>query len=328
VISVVNSAMKWIEAKVVFNHTDNDLAADLIATIFYDFDLQGVVIEDPDIEPDGDWAEDAVGQPDAHSVIGYFPKDRLAAEKGSVLADRLKRLQNKLGLFYRVSFKELDEKNWAEAWKAFFWPQKVGQHIVVKPTWRDYRAESDDIIVELDPGMAFGTGTHPTTALCIEMIETYLKKGDTFLDVGTGSGILMIAAAKLGAEMVCGVDKDEFAVDIATKNLARNGIEQEKFSVNTGNLLESIESTYDFVVANILTDAIIKLLADIEKVIKDKGIFVCSGILEDNKDLIIAKMKEIGFEIIETCIKEQWVAICAVSHYNMVPNYQLPNSLH
>ena len=302
--------MKWIEAKVSFHHIDTDLATDLIANIFYDFEMQGVVIEDPDIEPNNGWAKDAVARPGSHAVVGYFSKDPRTEKKFKLLAKKLEQLKNILGLTYRISYKELDEEDWAEAWKAYFWPQKIGKKIVVKPTWREYSSEPNDIVVELDPGMAFGTGTHPTTALCIEMIEAHLKKGDTFLDLGTGSGILMIAAAKLGAEMVCGVDKDEIAVDIATKNLMLNGIEQKKFYLNTGNLVESIESKYDFVVANIFTYVILKLIDDIKKVIKDGGIFVCSGILEDNEDLIVLKMKDVGFEIIRIAGKEKWVAIC------------------
>ena len=301
--------MKWIEAKVAFQHTDMDLAADLIANIFYEFDLQGVVIEDPDIEPDDGWGEDAVARPGGHAVIGYFPKDRRAEKKCKILADKIGQLKNTLGFTYRISYKELDEEDWAEAWKAYFWPQRVGTKIVVKPTWREYSALPDDIVVELDPGMAFGTGTHPTTALCIEMIETHLSAGDTFLDVGTGSGILMIAAAKLGAEKVYGVDKDVIAVDIAIKNLMLNEIDPEKFSVSTGNLVQGLENTYDFIAANILTYIILNLLDEIKYVLKPRGIFVCSGILDENRDLVTDKMKEIGFEIFEVASKEQWVAI-------------------
>ncbi len=301
--------MRWIEAKVTFHHTDTDLASDLIADIFYEFDLQGVVIEDPDIEPDDGWAEDAVTRPGGHAVIGYFSKDRRAEEKCKILADKIGQLKNTHGLTYRISYQELDEEDWAEAWKAFFWPQRVGARIVVKPTWREYSREPNDIVVELDPGMAFGTGTHPTTALCIEMIETHLNQGDTFLDVGCGSGIMMIAAAKLGAQMVCGVDKDEIAVDIATKNLMLNGIDRKKFSVNTANLVEGLENTYDFIAANILTYVILNLLDSITRVLKVGGIFVCSGILEENQDIVVVKMKDIGFNILEIVSKEQWVAI-------------------
>ena len=141
------------------------------------------------------------------------------------------------------------------------------------------------------------------------MMETYLKAGDTFLDLGTGSGILMIVAAKLGAGMVCGVDKDSIAVEIAQKNLMLNKIDRNFFSVCTGNLVEGIEKKYDFVAANILTHVILDLLDDIQRVIKEKGVFVCSGILEENKNLVVTKMKDIGFEILGSASKEQWVAI-------------------
>ncbi len=210
---------------------------------------------------------------------------------------------------YRISYKELDEEDWAEAWKAFFRPQKIGKTIIVKPTWWKYSAEPTDMVVELDPGMAFGTGTHPTTALCIEMIETFLNPGDTFLDVGTGSGILMIAAGKLGAPVVCGVDKDEIAVEIATKNLMLNRLNPEQFSVRNANLVEETENRYDFIAANILTYVILELLDSITKVLKAGGIFVCSGILEENQDMVVAKMKDIGFDILEIASKEQWVAV-------------------
>jgi ribosomal protein L11 methyltransferase len=302
--------MKWIEVKVAYHHPEPDLVSDLIANIFYEFDLQGVVIEDPALEPDNGWGEDAVARPGSPAVIGYFSKDRNTDTKCKLLADKMGQLKDTLDLTYRISYKELDEKHWADAWKAFFWPQRIGRHMVVKPTWRDHQADRDDIVVELDPGMAFGTGTHPTTALCIEMMETHFRDGDTFLDLGTGSGILMIAAAKLGAAMVCGVDRDDIAVEIARKNLILNKIDRKLFSVYTGNLVEEIDKKYDFIAANILTDIILNLLDDIKRVIKEEGVFVCSGILEENKDLVVAKMMDIGFEILESATKEQWVAIC------------------
>ncbi|MCK4985652.1 MAG: 50S ribosomal protein L11 methyltransferase, partial [Desulfobacterales bacterium] len=212
-------------------------------------------------------------------------------------------------MLYRVSYKELDEEDWAEAWKTFFEPQKIGETIVVKPTWCEYKADPGDIVLELDPGMAFGTGTHPTTALCIRLIEDYLNLGDSFLDIGTGSGILMIAAARLGAGFVCGLDKNEMAVRIAARNLRLNGIAPQRFSVKVGNLVAGIEERYDLVVANILTQVIHNLLEDIEKILNDKAIFICSGILEKNENLVLARMKTIGFDILEVCIKDQWVAI-------------------
>ena len=232
--------MKWIEAKVVFDADDNRLAGELIANLFFEFDLQGVVEEDPAIEPAEDWAEDSIGHAEQHAVIGYFPKDRQAKKRCRVLEEKLAVLKAHSGLLYQVSYKELDEEDWAEAWKAFFKPHKIGEKIVVKPTWCEYKADPGDIVLELDPGMAFGTGTHPTTALCIGLIEDYLHLGDSFLDIGTGSGILMLAAARLGAGFVCGLDKNEMAVKIAAKNLRLNGIAPQRFSVKMGNLVAGI----------------------------------------------------------------------------------------
>ena len=301
--------MKWIEVKVTFHHSAPDLAADLIANLFYEFDLQGVVIEDPDLEPENGWAEDAVARPGGHAVAGYFSKGLRTEKKFKLLTGKLEELQNRIGFTCRISYKELDEEDWAEAWKAFFWPQRIGRKVVVKPTWREYSEEPGDLVIELDPGMAFGTGTHPTTALCIELIENYLKPGDTFLDVGTGSGILMIAASKLGAGMVCGIDKDEVAVDIAAKNLMRNRIHPQRFKVYTGNLVEGAQNSYDFIAANILTHVVMGLLDDVKTVIRPGGIFVGSGILEENQEIVVAKMIDLRFEILEVALKEQWMAV-------------------
>ena len=301
--------MKWIEAKVVFDAEDSPLAGELIANLFFEFDLQGVVEEDPTMEPTEDWAEDSIGCAQQYAVIGYFPKNRQAKKRCRVLEEKLAVLKKNTALLYRISYKELDEEDWAEAWKVFFEPQKIGKKIVVKPTWCEYEASPDDIVLELDPGMAFGTGTHPTTALCIRLIEAYLHKGDSVLDIGTGSGILMIAAARLGAGFICGLDKNEMAVKIADKNIRLNGIAPQKFSVKKGNLVTGIKERYDLVVANILTQVIYNLLEDIEKILNDKAIFICSGILEKNENLVIARMKTIGFDILDLCVKDQWVAI-------------------
>jgi len=301
--------MKWIEAKVVFDAEDYHLAVELISNLFFEFELQGVVEEDPAIGPTEDWAENSIGRAQQHAIIGYFPQDRRAKKRCRVLEEKLALLKEKSVLFYRISYKELDEEDWAESWKAFFEPQKIGKRIVVKPTWCEYKADPDDIVLELDPGMAFGTGTHPTTALCIRLVEDYLSLGDSFLDIGTGSGILMIAAARLGAGFVFGLDKDEMAVRIAEKNLRLNGIAPQKFLVKAGNLVAGIEERYDLVVANILTQVIYKLLDDIEKILNEKAIFICSGILEKNENLVLARMKTIGFDILDLCIKDQWVAI-------------------
>jgi len=310
--------MQWIEVKVVFDQpgrdpVDKDLAVDLISDIFYDFGLQGVVVEDPAIDPEEDWAEDAIGRAVRHSVTAYLPEDSQSETRCRILEEKLSQLKVRSGLISRTSYKKLDDEDWAHAWKAYFWPRKISRHLVVKPTWREYTPENDEIVIELDPGMAFGTGTHPTTVLCAAMIEKYLKKGDCFLDVGTGSGILMIAAARLGAARVCGIDKDETAVKVAAANLKLNSIQPQSFQVKTANLVDKTGETYDMIAANILTQVILDLSVDIGRVLNPGGIFICSGIIEKNQSQVAEALQNIGFEIIEVVSQEEWVAITSRS---------------
>ena len=316
--------MKWIAVKIVFDHRDNRLATDLISDVFYNFGLQGVVVDDPNVEPAEDWAEDAIGLPAHHAVTGYFPQDSQVDKRLQSLEKRMGGLKRDLDLSYRISYKEIDEQDWAHAWKAFFWPQKISNKIVVKPTWRDYQAANHEMVIELDPGMAFGTGTHPTTTLCVSMLEKHLKKGDSFLDVGTGSGILMIAAAKLGASRVCGIDKDEMAVNIAGSNLRLNGIKSQNFQVRVENLIEETKEIYDIVAANIFTHVILDLLTDIRRVIKDGGIFIGSGIIEKHEKKVVTSMQDLGFEILEVASREEWRAIAGRLGYDVDTRVQLP----
>ena len=306
--------MKWIEVKVVFDAEDSRLSAELIADLFFEFDLTGVVEEDPALEPTEGWAEDSMERPKHQAVLGYFPKDSQAKKRCRELGKKLSLLKKNLALLYRISYKELDEEDWSEAWKAFFEPLKIGKKIVVKPTWCHFTAESDDIVLQLDPGMAFGAGTHPTTALCIRLIEDYLKPGDSFLDLGTGSGILMIAAAKLGAGFACGVDKDSIATNVAASNLKLNGLDSNNAIVYTGNLLTGITDIYDFIAANIFTHVILELLDEIPRALKKDGIFICSGMYEENNKLVVARLKNMGFEILAIRVQEEWAAIASRFH--------------
>jgi ribosomal protein L11 methyltransferase len=181
--------------------------------------------------------------------------------------------------------------------------------LVVKPTWRDFEAKENDIVIEIDPGMAFGTGTHPTTSLCLTMIEKYLKPNDRFLDIGTGSGILMIAAARLGAGIIHGIDNDEVAVEVARKNLTLNKIDPKQFKVVYGDLSKTVTQCYDFIVANILSEVIIELLDDILRVVAPNAFFICSGIIEKNTAKVLSKIKSIGLEIKELVKEDEWIAI-------------------
>jgi len=301
--------MKWIEVKVIITSGETELLVDLISDIFHELGTKGVVMEDPDMVPEEGWGDDAEKGSGVHSVTGYFPKNDFSPKRCRALESGLEKLKTANEFESKLIYNSTDEKNWAESWKAYFHPVKIGKTLVVKPTWREYEKKSGDVIIEIDPGMAFGTGTHPTTVMCMEMMEHYFKKGTSFLDIGTGSGILMLTAAKLGAESIMGIDTDEVAIDITKENLIKNGVDSKRFNLRVGNLADTIQDTYGFIAANILSQVILVFLEDVSRVLKPGGLFLCSGIIEENKKPVLEKMETNGFEIIDEQIRETWVSI-------------------
>ena len=306
---VESEDMKWIAAKIIFFHENTQLATDLIADVFYSLGLKGVEIEDQDLEPDEPWGEGVRTGSSQHAVIGFFPDTPQTVHKLDELEIKIRFLEKTFGLHSRKEYKQMDEEDWAESWKAFFWPQRITSRITVKPTWREYKAEPDEIVLEIDPGMAFGTGTHPTTALCINLIEKYLSAGSNFLDVGTGSGILMVAAAKLGAGKLVGIDNDEIALGIADKNLLINHVSQACFELKAGNLADGIDGRFDLIVANILSEVILKLLGTIGRHMSPKSVLICSGIYKDNCGDVLKKIQQQGLKVLEERYEDGWVAI-------------------
>jgi len=306
--------MEYLELKVIFTAADSALAGDLIANVFYDLGLAGVVVETPDPDPDADWGADAVPPPAHHAVIGYLPVNEALAGRRQIVEQALARLESRVSIACEIRQRTIAEQDWAESWKAFFHPERVGRHIVVKPTWRDYAPESGDMVVEIDPGMAFGTGTHPTTRLCIGLIEDYLRPGDAVLDVGTGSGILLLAAAKLGAGLLVGLDIDEVAVEIAAANLALNRITADRFLLARGTISRAPARVYPMVVANILSEVIVALIPDAARLLAPAGVLIASGIIAKNAPAVIDALTAAGLEVIEERRQEDWVALVARRH--------------
>ena len=290
--------MNWVAAKVHFTSDNPEQTEDLVSNIFYEFDLQGVVVAEA-------------------SVTGYFPLDERLDNQRHQLESALLKLKQEISFDYQVDYTETAEEDWAESWKAFFKPERIGRRLVVKPTWELYESKPADVILEIDPGMAFGTGTHPTSALCLETIESYLKPGDSFLDMGTGSGILMVAAARLGAKRLVGIDKDPVAVKIAQKNMKINRIPEEIYQVKIGNLTREIDDRFDMVAANILTEVILDLLDDLNEVVAENGTIILSGITESKKHLVHEKMAEKGILEVETRLKDSWAAIVGIVQSNV-----------
>ena len=207
----------------------------------------------------------------------------------------------------------VDDADWKDKWKEYFKPVRITDRLVVKPTWEEYEPNDGEKVIQIDPGMAFGTGTHETTSLCLKLMEKYLgdePQDKEVLDVGCGSGILSIAAALLGCRSVTGVEIDEDAVRVAEENVELNGI-GDRVEILQGDLTEGIESKADIIVANLMADLVMTLSKSAKEHLKDGGIFISSGILLEKKDIVSDAVKKAGFEIIEIAEDGEWCAIAA-----------------
>ncbi|NLU10537.1 MAG: 50S ribosomal protein L11 methyltransferase [Tepidanaerobacter acetatoxydans] len=305
--------MNWVEIKV---KTTTE-AIEAVSNIFYEAGVAGVVIEDPKIylRPHDPEEWDYLDIPEGldfevAQVTGYLIEDSSLAERTQAIRDRISELPS-YGLDIgkgEVVLTTISETDWSSAWKKYYKPTHIGKNIVVKPSWEVYKPERDEIVVELDPGMAFGTGTHETTMLCLEILEKYIKNGITVIDVGCGSGILSIASGKLGAEQVLAIDRDENAVRIARENIKRNNLETRIRAIK-GDKLQNINFKADIIVANIIADVIIDLSKDVALCLKDNGVFIASGIIKDRKLSVIEALEKNGFDLIEQFEKGEWVAL-------------------
>ena len=205
---------------------------------------------------------------------------------------------------------DIIDEDWAENWKSQYKPFRLGSHFVVKPTWEHYLPKEGDQILEIDPGMAFGTGTHETTGMCVAMAEQYVKPGDRVIDVGTGTGILAIAAAYMGARDVLAIDIDPVAVRVARDNIVLNGL-ADKITAREGDLLEAVDEVADVVIANIIADVICMLAEPVKAHIKKNGLFICSGIARERQDEVISALNAAGYQDLDVRNQGEWAAICA-----------------
>ncbi|MFE5427010.1 MULTISPECIES: 50S ribosomal protein L11 methyltransferase [Bacillaceae] len=309
--------MKWSEFAI---QTTNE-AVEPVSNILHEAGASGVVIEDPlelVKERENVFGEIYHLNPDDYPDEGVVIKAYLPVNSflGDTI-DAIKESINNLLLFdidlgkNVVSISEVNEEEWATAWKKYYNPVKISERFTIVPTWEDYTpVSSDELIIELDPGMAFGTGTHPTTVMCIQALERTVQPGDLVVDVGTGSGVLSIAAALLDAKRIQSLDLDEVAVQSAKQNVELNNV-QDKVSVSQGNLLDGVNEQADIVVANILAEVIMRFTDDVAKVVKPGGYFIASGIIQTKKQDVKEAIIASGFTVEETILMEDWVAIIA-----------------
>lgn len=305
--------MKVVEIKVIYESDDIERATKEISDIFYGFGVTGLKIEEPmkSKNPLDFYKNEKEFLMVDHAISAYFPLNPYAEKrKMAILSTFEEKFADRDDIIYTVDFYEYDEEDYQNSWKKYLFPEKVSEKFVVKPTWREYTPEADELIIELDPGRAFGTGSHPTTSLCLKLMEENISEGDSVIDVGTGSGILMIAADRLGASEIYGTDIDELAVESAKENLELNKISEEKAKVYKGDLISVVENKkFDVVVANILADVLLILLHDISKVVKPNGKIIFSGIIEDKCELLKREVESLGFTVEEMKADKEWRAM-------------------
>lgn len=309
--------MKWSEICI---HTTNE-AIEPISNILHEAGASGVVIEDPtDLVKEYDTTFGEIYQlnsedyPDDGVIVkAYLPLNSFLPETVDGIKESINGLLSynfDLGL-NKVTISEVHEEEWATAWKKYYHPVKISQRFTIVPTWEDYEPVStDELIIELDPGMAFGTGTHPTTVMSLQALEATVQKGDTVIDVGTGSGVLSIGAALLEASHVRAYDLDEVAVKSARENIELNNV-NEVVTVGQNNLLNGVEGQADIIVANILAEIIVRFVDDAYKLVKNGGTFITSGIIMNKKEEVKEALTKAGFLIEEVMVMEDWVAIIA-----------------
>ena len=309
--------LKWSEISI---HTTNE-AVEPISNILHEAGASGVVIEDPlelVKEREDQFGEIYQLNPQDYPEEGVIVKAYLQVNSflGETV-DEIKEAVNNLILFNidigknSVSVSEVNEEEWATAWKKYYHPVKISERFTVVPTWEEYTpVSSDELIIELDPGMAFGTGTHPTTVMSIQGLERFVKSDDVVIDVGTGSGVLSIAAAMLGAKKVTALDLDEVAVESAKMNIKLNKV-HPVVDVFQNNLLEGIQEKADVIVANILAEVIVRFTDAAAQCLKPGGYFITAGIIQQKKDEVKESIESAGFQIEETVQMEDWVSFIA-----------------
>lgn len=309
--------MEWIELIV---HTTTQ-GSDPVSDVLMDCGASGTMIEDradiPDpSQPHGIWE---IIDP---ALLDSMPEDVLVHawfEESPALPSLLDTVRSRLAELSAdadgaagygtlcLDTRSVIDRDWTDVWKKYFKPFHAGEHLVIKPSWEPYTASPDDLVVEIDPGMAFGSGTHETTGMCLSLLEDVIRGGEEIIDVGTGSGILAIGAALLGAGHVLAVDIDPDAVKVAQENVIHNHVEHV-VSVQQGNLLDRVSDTCDICVANIISDIIISFAAPLMSHIRPGGLFICSGVVAQRSDEVMQALQDAGYDILRKVSRGEWTA--------------------
>lgn len=315
--------MNYLEIKIFTSR----LGLDVVGELLENLGITNVIIEDPEDlkdllhkknQYDWDYVDESVLELEHvdTSITFYLEtteedEQKLDAFRNGVAKLKVLDSEEKLGRLTMLTTEVCDEQ-WKDNWKEYFKPAHITSRIVVKPSWEEYEKQSEDeMVIEIDPGMAFGTGTHPTTTLCVKLLEKYIEgPEDVVLDVGCGSGILSMAAALLGVKTVKGVEIDPIAVDVAKENVELNKLSGQ-IDVFEGDLTKGLDIKADIVVANLMADLVMMLSKDVSKHLRGKSIYISSGILIEKQQQVSEAIRAEGFCILEILEEGDWCAIAA-----------------
>ncbi len=312
--------MRYIEVKI---YTTQE-GIDPLTCILMDMGIAGFAIEDArDYQDlmnkkhtyDWDYVDESLAELEyVRTSVTFYLEDTEESQGMIQRLGTLGELKPKGSIDYgkpELTWKLVEDSEWKDNWKEYFKPAKITDRIVIKPTWEDYERAGDELVIELDPGMAFGTGTHPTTSLCVKLLEKYIEpEKDTVLDVGCGSGILAIASALLGAKGVLAVDIDPTAVEVSKENVELNKLSSQ-IRVREGDLTKGLKERADIVAANLMADLVIMLSKDVAAHLKGKSIYISSGILIEKREQVAKAVEECGFHILDILEEGEWCAIAA-----------------
>ncbi|HLI90375.1 MAG TPA: 50S ribosomal protein L11 methyltransferase [Ktedonobacteraceae bacterium] len=300
--------MQWMELSVQAHPEAVEAVSELLSR----YTNETIAIEEPiELINDGQEYRVLPGQPVL--LHAYLPIDGREEEVRQRVAEGLWHLSSLGERFVgELQTRVVKEEDWANAWKDYYHVTHIGRRLVIRPSWREYTPAADEVVITLDPGMAFGTGLHPTTRMCLEQVERRVRPGMRVLDVGTGSGILALAAAKLGAAHVYAIDNSSVAVESATENATMNGL-SDRITVVEGTLdeaqAERMAGQYDLVLANIIAHIIGALAPQLARMLAPQGVLVVSGIIEERRADAEGPLLEAGLELVEQTMIDDWLAL-------------------
>lgn len=301
--------MKWIKVKVDYFSDNLAISKGKIINIFEEIGIKETEAIDYFSDNSLDYNRNFKNENKIWSIAGYIIDNRFSGSKLKIINENLEKYADENEDFgYEIYTSRCSDDDWKDEWKKYFHTVKITDNIIIKPSWDSYEATGNEKIIEIDPGMAFGTGTHETTSLCVEFLEKYSNGRKKLLDIGCGSGILMLIGKKIGIGNVTGIDIDDKVEEVVKENFRKNNI-FENFEIVIGNLVDNINDKYDIVVSNILVDVLIELLENIEKVLKKNAIVIFSGILKEKEEEFVEKTGLYKLKNIDRNEKNNWVSL-------------------